>query len=125
MVVKFIQKIDKCKTDFHHWWCVLMKLSLNNFLPFHFDICYMFVVFLFCLLALVEEIFAAQKEHDEAILARMKLVNDERDDALNRAKRMEDRDGFDSGTDVNSNDEDFSQTDVVSIKWLIQCSYLS
>ncbi|PIK59994.1 putative mirror-image polydactyly protein 1 protein isoform X2 [Apostichopus japonicus] len=63
--------------------------------------------------ALVEEIFAAQKEHDEAILARMNLANDERDDALNRAKRMEDRDGFDSGTDVNSND-DYSHTDAVS-----------
>lgn len=96
----------------------LLSVILYSIISKHFShiICccstLFFVLFLF-FSALVEEIFAAQKEHDEAILARMNLANDERDDALNRAKRMEDRDGFDSGTDVNSND-DYSHTDAVS-----------
>lgn len=75
-----------------------------------------FLVFylLMTCIALVEEIFAAQKEHDEAILARMRLANDERDDALSRAKMLQEKDDFDSGTDVNSNEDDDNHKDIVS-----------
>ncbi|XP_066487616.1 mirror-image polydactyly gene 1 protein isoform X2 [Tiliqua scincoides] len=39
--------------------------------------------------ALVEEIHSAQRERDEAIMARLKLASDERDDAQKRVKQLE------------------------------------
>ncbi|XP_063957799.1 serine/arginine repetitive matrix protein 1-like isoform X1 [Lytechinus pictus] len=61
--------------------------------------------------ALIEEIYTAQREHDEAIMSRLTLANDERDDAFARLQRYHSKDGFDSGTDVNSNEEDNIPTD--------------
>ncbi|XP_071504986.1 uncharacterized protein [Diadema antillarum] len=62
--------------------------------------------------ALIEEIYTAQREHDEAIMGRLRLANDERDDAFARLhKYQQSKDGFDSGTDVNSNEEDNSPAD--------------
>ncbi|XP_041132361.1 mirror-image polydactyly gene 1 protein-like isoform X2 [Polyodon spathula] len=39
--------------------------------------------------ALVEEIYHAQRERDQAVMARLRLANEERDEALLRAKRLE------------------------------------
>ncbi|XP_041070683.1 mirror-image polydactyly gene 1 protein isoform X3 [Carcharodon carcharias] len=38
---------------------------------------------------LVEEVYRAQKERDAAVMARLRLANEERDEALVRAKRLE------------------------------------
>ncbi|XP_071962833.1 uncharacterized protein [Antedon mediterranea] len=56
--------------------------------------------------AIVDEIYTAQKERDEAVMGRLRLANEERDEALARS-RLGEGDGSDSGTDVNSNDEEF------------------
>eukprot|EP00057_Strongylocentrotus_purpuratus_P021144 XP_011675618.1 PREDICTED: uncharacterized protein LOC578530 [Strongylocentrotus purpuratus] len=63
------------------------------------------------LLTLIEEIYTAQREHDAAIMSRLNLANDERDDAFARLQRYHSKDGFDSGTDVNSNEEDNTPAD--------------
>ncbi|XP_044520710.1 mirror-image polydactyly gene 1 protein [Gracilinanus agilis] len=39
--------------------------------------------------ALVEEIYFAQREHDEAIMSRLQLANEERDEAISRARQLE------------------------------------
>ncbi|KAM6202527.1 mirror-image polydactyly gene 1 protein [Rhynchocyon petersi] len=39
--------------------------------------------------ALVEEVYCAQRIRDEAIMSRLRLANEERDEAIARAKRME------------------------------------
>lgn len=39
--------------------------------------------------ALVEEIYHAQRERDQAVMARLRLANEERDEALLRAKQLE------------------------------------
>ena len=39
--------------------------------------------------ALVEEIYRAQKERDVAVMNRLRLANEERDEALMRLKRSE------------------------------------
>lgn len=44
---------------------------------------------LYILIALVEEVYFAQRERDEAIMSRLQLANEERDEAIARAKRME------------------------------------
>lgn len=41
------------------------------------------------LLALVEEIYKAQRERDQAVMARLRLANEERDEALLRAKKLQ------------------------------------
>lgn len=41
------------------------------------------------MVALVEEVYFAQKECDEAIMSRLRLANEERDEAVARAKHME------------------------------------
>ena len=41
------------------------------------------------LVALVEEVYLAQKERDEAIMSRLQLANEERDEAIARADDME------------------------------------
>ena len=41
------------------------------------------------LVALVVEVYLAQKERDEAIMSRLQLANEERDEAIARAKHME------------------------------------
>ncbi|XP_030854862.1 formin-like protein 13 isoform X2 [Strongylocentrotus purpuratus] len=61
--------------------------------------------------SLIEEIYTAQREHDAAIMSRLNLANDERDDAFARLQRYHSKDGFDSGTDVNSNEEDNTPAD--------------
>ncbi len=60
--------------------------------------------------AVVEEIYAAQKDRDEAIMARLRLANEERDESLTRLRRMESKDDFDSGTDV---DDEFGTSEMV------------
>lgn len=37
----------------------------------------------------MEEVYTAQRERDEAVMARLKLANEERDEALLRAKHLE------------------------------------
>lgn len=44
---------------------------------------------LYILVALVEEVYFAQRERDEAIMSRLHLANKERDEAIARAQRME------------------------------------
>ena len=39
--------------------------------------------------ALVEEIYQAQRDRDQAVMARLRLANEERDEALLRAKRLQ------------------------------------
>ena len=39
--------------------------------------------------ALVDKIYTAQKERDTAVMARLKMANDERDETLERLKRIE------------------------------------
>ena len=41
------------------------------------------------MVALVEEVYFAQKEREEAIMSRLQLANEERDEAVARAKYME------------------------------------
>lgn len=41
------------------------------------------------LLELVEEIYKAQRERDQAVMARLRLANEERDEALLRAKKLQ------------------------------------
>ena len=41
------------------------------------------------ILELVEEIYRAQKVRDESMMARIKLANEERDEALSRLKRLQ------------------------------------
>ena len=53
----------------------------------------------------MEEVYSAQKERDAAVMRRLRIANDERDDALARSKRYEHE--FDSGTEVGSLDGDF------------------
>lgn len=43
----------------------------------------------YILIALVEEVYFAQRERDEAIMSRLQLANEERDEAVARAKHME------------------------------------
>ena len=43
----------------------------------------------FWLLALVDKIYAAQKERDTAVAARLKMANDERNEAIDRLKKLE------------------------------------
>ncbi len=38
---------------------------------------------------LVEEIYKAQRERDQAVMARLRLANEERDEALLRAKKLQ------------------------------------
>ncbi|XP_022087630.1 mirror-image polydactyly gene 1 protein-like [Acanthaster planci] len=59
--------------------------------------------------AVVEEIYAAQKERDEAIMARLRVANEERDESIARLRRLENKDDFDSGTDV---DDDYGPSDM-------------
>ncbi|XP_033636481.1 mirror-image polydactyly gene 1 protein-like [Asterias rubens] len=59
--------------------------------------------------AVVEEIYAAQKDRDEAIMARLRLANEERDESMTRLRRMENKDDFDSGTDV---DDEFGTSEM-------------
>ncbi|XP_033107297.1 mirror-image polydactyly gene 1 protein-like, partial [Anneissia japonica] len=56
--------------------------------------------------AIADEIYTAQKERDEAVMGRLRLANEERDEALARCRQGE-VDSSDSGTDVNSNEEEF------------------
>lgn len=42
-----------------------------------------------CIAALLEEIHTAQRERDEAIMARLKLANEERDEAYKQMKLQE------------------------------------
>lgn len=39
--------------------------------------------------ALVEEVYSAQRERDEAVMARLRLANEERDEAFLRVQRLE------------------------------------
>jgi len=39
--------------------------------------------------ALVEEIYAAQKKHDEAMIGRLRTANEDRDEALMKLKHMD------------------------------------
>ncbi|XP_010185047.1 PREDICTED: mirror-image polydactyly gene 1 protein [Mesitornis unicolor] len=39
--------------------------------------------------ALVEEVYSAQRERDEAVMARLRLANEERDEAFRRVRRLE------------------------------------
>lgn len=41
------------------------------------------------MVALVEEVYFAQRERDEAVLSRLQLANEERDEAIARANHME------------------------------------
>lgn len=41
------------------------------------------------LVALVEEVYFAQRERDEAIMSRLQIANEERDEAIARANHME------------------------------------
>lgn len=41
------------------------------------------------MVALIEEVYFAQKERDDAIMSRLRLANEERDEAIARAKHME------------------------------------
>jgi hypothetical protein len=41
------------------------------------------------LVALVEEVYFAQKERDEAVMSRLRLAIEERDEAIARVKHME------------------------------------
>ena len=54
--------------------------------------------------------YAAQKERDAAIMSRLRLANEERDESMARLRRLESKDDFDSGTDV---DDDYDPTDMV------------
>lgn len=60
--------------------------------------------------------YSAQKERDAAVMRRLRIANDERDDAMSRMKRYDHE--FDSGTDVGSMDGDFDpiNNNAVSIK---------
>ena len=42
-----------------------------------------------CFVALVEEVYFAQRERDEAIMCRLQLALEERDEAVARVKHME------------------------------------
>lgn len=42
-----------------------------------------------CSVALVEEVYFAQRERDEAIMCRLQLALEERDEAVARVKHME------------------------------------
>lgn len=42
-----------------------------------------------CSVALVEEVYFAQRERDEAIMCRLQLALEERDEAIARVKHME------------------------------------
>lgn len=55
----------------------LIVLSLSN----------LFVEHTFA--ALVEEVYSAQRERDEAVMARLRLANEERDEAFLRVQRLE------------------------------------
>lgn len=44
---------------------------------------------LYILVALVEEVYFAQKERDKAVMSRLQLAIEERDEAIARAKHME------------------------------------
>lgn len=39
--------------------------------------------------ALVEEVYSAQRERDKAVMARLRLANEERDEAFLRVRRLE------------------------------------
>ncbi|XP_077991697.1 uncharacterized protein LOC144445925 [Glandiceps talaboti] len=62
--------------------------------------------------ALIEEIYRAQKQRDAAVMARLRIANEERDEAILRLKKLEmARDTGDSGAEIHSSDEDISPTD--------------
>lgn len=44
---------------------------------------------LYILVALVEEVYSAQRERDEAVMSRLQLANEERDEAIAQVKHME------------------------------------
>lgn len=41
------------------------------------------------MVALVEEVYSAQRERDEAVMSRLQLANEERDEAIAQLKHME------------------------------------
>uniref|UniRef100_A0A6I8NJ60 Mirror-image polydactyly 1 n=1 Tax=Ornithorhynchus anatinus TaxID=9258 RepID=A0A6I8NJ60_ORNAN len=56
--------------------CVFLAQAAANQIPFVFT-------------ALVEEVYFAQREREEAVMARLRLANEERDEAVSHAKQLE------------------------------------
>ncbi|XP_077864735.1 mirror-image polydactyly gene 1 protein-like isoform X2 [Saccoglossus kowalevskii] len=62
--------------------------------------------------ALIEELYRAAKVREEAVMARLRLANEERDEAILRLRRLEEaRDATDSFTEIHSKDEDLNPVD--------------
>lgn len=51
--------------------------------------CYCMSNILVTFAALVEEVYSAQRERDKAVMARLRLANEERDEAFLRVRRLE------------------------------------
>lgn len=51
--------------------------------------CYCMPNILVTFAALVEEVYSAQRERDKAVMARLRLANEERDEAFLRVRRLE------------------------------------
>ncbi|XP_070576611.1 mirror-image polydactyly gene 1 protein-like [Ptychodera flava] len=62
--------------------------------------------------ALIEEIYRAQKERDAAVMAKLRIANEERDEAILRLKKLEmSKDLQDESTDIHFSDDEISPTD--------------
>ncbi|KAJ6655653.1 hypothetical protein lerEdw1_004889 [Lerista edwardsae] len=62
--------------------------------------------------ALVEEIRSAQRERDEAVMARLKVANEERDDAWRRAKQLEQF--FETLENINPEENDMTLQELLN-----------
>lgn len=70
--------------------CWFWQYKSNNQPSLSYTFSLILSVFLsLSLLALVEEIYKAQRERDQAVMARLRLANEERDEALLRAKKLQ------------------------------------
>ncbi|KAG9336366.1 hypothetical protein JZ751_002713 [Albula glossodonta] len=58
---------------------------------------------------LVEEIYKAQRERDQAVMARLRLANEERDEALLRAKRLQEASAELENINPEVNDADLEE----------------
>lgn len=69
-------------------WFWQYKSVITSHLTLTLSLCLSFF-FSSSLLELVEEIYKAQRERDQAVMARLRLANEERDEALLRAKKLQ------------------------------------
>lgn len=84
----FPEELSLVIVQLERWFWQYKSNNHPSFLYF-LPLCLSFFFLSPSLLALVEEIYKAQRERDQAVMARLRLANEERDEALLRAKKLQ------------------------------------